>query len=189
MSEELIRKFQPGDLVQVTDECIKEKVELKASIPFQYFEKNKVYKVKETALYGNADSEHVRVLVEGSYQFVHQDNFVPANLTGLEKYAMKKLNLTFQDIYKQRKIKELELEAIEEAEIYANINISEYENSNGNKIVHFKYSGTHDPVIKLEEAAKYYASKEFDSDKTYSMFVDFGMDNPWELILKEVGDE
>jgi hypothetical protein len=71
MSEELIRKFQPGDLVQVTDECIKEKVELKASIPFQYFEKNKVYKVKETALYGNADSEHVRVLVEGSSQFVH----------------------------------------------------------------------------------------------------------------------
>src|SRR6185369_9781207 len=78
-------KFKNGDIVIVTDECIRERKAFTAGRPMDrpdlpyetYFEKDKPYKVIDIGLYGGveASTNHFSVLVEGSSQFTDEKYF------------------------------------------------------------------------------------------------------------------
>ena len=49
-------------------------------------------------------------------------------------------------------------------------------------LVIFTYKGEEDPVLELENAILDYVS--VNSIKKYTKYVDYNMDNPWEIIIK-----
>jgi hypothetical protein len=63
--------FEEGQIVYFTIEGIKEGYKMVESIPYKYFELDKVYIVKEIGEYG--DGWHI--LVHGSSQFIHEKYF------------------------------------------------------------------------------------------------------------------
>ena len=52
------------------------------------------------------------------------------------------------------------------------------DSGNPGKMVVFKYAGTEDPVLKLDEVVSKYVG-----DAPYTEFVDVHMDNPWVRVI------
>ncbi len=70
-------KFKEGEIVYVTKEAIEEKLEMKSSLPKEFFVYDYPYVIKTIGSYGaiGEGSHNFRILVHGSTQFVHEDSF------------------------------------------------------------------------------------------------------------------
>lgn len=96
-------KFRKGDTVIVSDECIKDRRSFTAGRPENrpdlpidtYFEKGKIYEVKDIGVYG----KHYHVLVEGSTQFTHENYFMLAKNSEVKIYKVGDQN-RHGDIFK-----------------------------------------------------------------------------------------
>lgn len=95
-------KFRKGDTVIVNDDCIRERKAFTAGgAGNSFFEKGKLYEVKDVGVYGNGNKnkDHYKVLVEGSTQFTHEDYFVLAKNSQVKTYMVGDKN-QHGDIFK-----------------------------------------------------------------------------------------